>query len=111
MNDEELTRFIALKPERLQIYENMVDRLCSKTHIDRELLRRYTQQCLTDWEVIEEQHVEDLFDMQPILKEEELNKILDLLTVYIDPVCPDRRRMNESINLALKFYKQMFEMM
>lgn len=109
MNDEEkMTRFIAEDASRLTNFEHMVDRLCTKTHLDRELLRTYSAQALMDWEAMEDLTVEKLMTMNPVVVKEEINKIVDFFQYYITPVIPDRRKINQSIDIAVRYMQRMF---
>jgi hypothetical protein len=108
MSEERFTQLLVQDPGKMATFEQMVDRLSNKTHLDRELLRKYSEQAVGDWEIMEETDVEALDQLSPPAKKEELNKILDYFNVYLGPLIPDRRRINQSIDIALRYFRKMF---
>jgi hypothetical protein len=108
VDDEEIDRFIAEDPTRLGLFEKMVDRICSKTRIDRELLRKYSEQAIGDWEAIEDLDAHKIMSMNSFKRKEEINKIMDYFQIYITPIMQNRNRVNQTIDIATRYYQKMF---
>lgn len=108
VNDEEIDRFICEDPARLSLFERMVERIFSKTRIDKELVRKYSEQAIGDWEAIEDTDAHNILNMTEFKRKEEINKIMDYFQFYITPIMQDRHRVNQTIDIAMKFYQKIF---
>ena len=93
---------------RYKEFERMLQSISAKTRTSPELIRKYTQRAMDEWEKDTGLNVLNLFVKTRAMRSREILKILDHFRDHLRPIVFSKRKLDEAINIAYTSLENMY---